>query len=152
MGPKLLFVNLSEWIHFSAAYGLNAACPAPGSLWEASDDELGAVLGRQTEPRCGTELQEPFKDIWRSACCSWVRVKGCISDRAYILPQPSNHFPNKSVPESQLLVLGNYLPLACSLNGTPKNTIYSININQALDINPEIFHWTGSCLALTQHQ
>lgn len=119
------------------------------SLWEASDAELTAVVGRQTEPRCGTELQEAFEDIWRSACCSWARFKGCISDRAYLLPQPSNHFPDKSVPESQLLVLGNYLPLTCSPNRTPKKTIYSTNVNQALDTNPEIFHWAGSCLALT---
>lgn len=110
------------------------------SLWEASDDELGAVMGRQAEPRCVTELQELFEDIWRSACFSWVRLKGYISDRAFLLPQPNHHFPNKSVPEWQLLVLPNYLPFTCSPNGTPKKTIYSTNFNQALDTNPEISH------------
>lgn len=110
------------------------------SLWEASDAELRAVVGRQTEPRCVTELQELFEDIWRSACCSWVRFKGCISDRAYLLPQLNNPLPSKSVPGSQMLVLGNYLLLTCSLNGTPKKTIYSTNFNQALDTNPEILH------------
>lgn len=90
------------------------------SLWEASDAELRAVVGRETESRCGTELQEPFEDIWRSACCSWVRSKGCISDRAYLLPQPSNISQTNQCQNHNCWFLEIICPCLTAWRGHPK--------------------------------